>query len=347
MEVAMRPRIPSLTIAAGIWLVSIALLAPAGAQEPFYKGKTIRLIVGLAAGGGYDVYSRTIARHIGKHIPGNPAIVVENMDGAGSLIAANHVYKVAKPDGLTIGHVLGGLFLQQLLGKPGIEFDALKFEYLGVPAQDHFLVVVSKSTGITDVEQWIASKKVITFGGVTPGGGTDDIPNLLRATIGLPVRIVSGYKGTAPIRLAFNSGEVQGVSNAWESLKVTWRKEYESGEAVIVLQATMKSHPELSKIPVAANLAKTDEAKKLIQTVLRVHGPSVRPYVVAPGTPKERVQMLRNAFTATMKDAEFLADTKQSKLDINPLSGQELEENVREIFKLEPALVEKLKEILK
>jgi hypothetical protein len=137
------------------------------------------------------------------------------------------------------------------------------------------------------------------------------------------------------------------VSNAWESLKVTWRKEYESGDAVIVLQATMKSHPELSKIPVAANLAKTDEAKKLIQTVLRVHGPSVRPYVVAPGTPKDRVQMLRNAFSATMKDPEFLADAKQSKLDINPSSGQELEENVREIFKLDPGLVEKLKEILK
>jgi tripartite-type tricarboxylate transporter receptor subunit TctC len=182
----MRPRIPSLTITVGIGLVSIALFASAGAQEPFYKGKTIRLIVGLSAGGGYDVYSRAIARHMGKHIPGNPVIVVENMTGAGSVISANYVYKVAKADGLVIGHFLGGLFLQQLLGKPGIEFDALKLEYLGVPAQDHFLVVVSKSTGITDVEQWIASKKVITFGGVTPGGGTDDIPNLLRATIRSP-----------------------------------------------------------------------------------------------------------------------------------------------------------------
>ncbi len=317
------------------------------AAQDFYKGKTIRLIVGLSAGGGYDVYSRAIARHMGKHIPGNPVIVVENMDGAGSIIAANYVYKVAKPDGLTIGHFLGGLFLQQLLGKPGLEFDALKFEYLGVPAQDHFLVVLSKSTEITDVEQWIASKKVVTFGGVTPGGGTDDIPHLLRATIGLPIRVVSGYKGTANIRLAFNSGEVSGVSNAWESLKVTWSREYESGDAVIVLQAAMKSHPELSKIPVAINLAKTDEAKKLIQTVLRVHGPSVRPYVIAPGTPKERAQLLRKAFADTMKDPEFLADAKKAKLDINPLTGEELEENIRAIFKLEPALTEKLKEILK
>ena len=332
---------------AAIGIFGLNLGVARAATEEFYKGKTIRLIVGLAAGGGYDVYSRAIARHMGKHIPGNPVVVVENMVGAGSILSANYVYKVARPDGLTIGHFLGGLFLQQLLGKPGLEFDSLKFEYLGVPAQDHFLVVVHKSTGITDIEQWIASKKVLTFGGVTPGGGTDDIPHILRATIGLPVRVVSGYKGTADIRLAFNSGEVSGVSNAWESLKVTWAKEYESGDAVIVLQAAMRTHPELTKIPVAVNLIKTDEGKKLLQTVLRGHGPSVRPYAVAPGTPKERLQLLRKAFTATMKDPEFLAEAKKSKLDINPLTGEELEENVREIFRLDRDLAEKIKDILK
>lgn len=334
-------------LAVSVGIVLGGLLAAAKAQEPFYKGKTIRLIVGLSAGGGYDVYSRAISRHMGKHIPGNPVMVVENMTGAGSVLSANYVYKVAKPDGLTIGHFLGGLILQQLLGKPGIEFDSLKFEYLGVPGQDHFLIVVSKSTGIQDVSQWIASKKEIIFGGVTPGGGTDDLPKLLKATIGLPIRVVSGYKGTADIRLAFNSGEVSGVSNAWESLKVTWSKEYESGEAVILLQTGLKSHPELTKIPVAIDFVKHDADKKLLQAVIRVHGPSVRPYAVAPGTPKARVEILRKAFADTMKDPEFLADAKKSKLDINPLSGEELQENIRQIFKLEPELVERLKEIVK
>ena len=127
----MQAKLKCLTWAVG---VAIILHGSCDAQEPFYKDKTIRLIVGLSAGGGYDVYSRTIARHIGKHLPGNPAVIVENMVGAGSILATNYVYKVAKPDGLTIGHFLGGLFLQQLLGKPGIEFDSLKFEYLGVPA---------------------------------------------------------------------------------------------------------------------------------------------------------------------------------------------------------------------
>jgi tripartite-type tricarboxylate transporter receptor subunit TctC len=323
------------------WLVS------AGAQEPFYQGKTIRLIVGLAPGGGYDLYSRVIARQMGKHIPGNPTIVVENMQGAGSVIAANYMYNAAKPDGLTIGHILGGLFLQQLLGNPAIEFDGRKFEYIGVPAQDHFLIGLSKATGITSFENWMASKKSVKLGGVSPGGATDDIPKVLAATLGLPIKVVTGYKGTGPIRLAFDAGEVDGVCNAWESFKSTWRKQVESGEVVLVLQATLKAHPELPNIPVAFDLLKTEEARKLLQVVTRVHGPSTRPYLLPPGTPKERVQILRKAYMDTMKDPEFLADAKKAKLDLNPDDGAGLERNVKEIFDLEPSLAAKLKEILK
>ena len=134
-----------MAVASGDWETAYA-------QSNFYEGKTIRLIVGFTAGGGYDAYTRTIGRHMGKHIPGNPVMIVENMPGAGSMISANYVYKAAKPDGLTIGHFIGGLFLQQLLGKPGIEFDAAKFQYVGVPGQDNFVIGIAKSTGITDVE---------------------------------------------------------------------------------------------------------------------------------------------------------------------------------------------------
>jgi tripartite-type tricarboxylate transporter receptor subunit TctC len=332
--------------------ILVGLLLIAGAEEVFaqanfYEGKTIRFIVGFSAGGGYDAYTRTIARHMGKHVPGNPVFVVDNMAGAGSLISANYVYKAAKPDGLTIGHFIGGLFLQQLLNKPGIEFDSLKFEYIGVPAQDHFILSVAKSAGITDPDKWIASKQVVKFGGVSTGSGTDDFPNLLKATIGLPIQMVSGYKGTADIRLAFNSGEVAGISNSWESMKSTWKKELESGDLTMVLQVTSKPHPELAKVPLAVNLAKTEEAKKLIQTVERVHGPSVRPYVAPPGTPKDRVQILRRAFMDTMKDSAFLAEAKKATLDINAADGAELEQNVKDIFKLESSLITKLKEILR
>lgn len=333
-------------------LITVAYLflqfAGAEAQDDFYRGKTIRIIVGASAGGGYDTYSRTIARHMGRHIAGNPAVVVENMPGAGFLISANHMYKVARPDGLTIGHFIGGLFMQQFLGsRPGIEFDARKFEYVGVPAQDNYMIALHKSAGITSIDQWLSSKTVVKLGGVGVGSATDDIPKVLAATIGLPIQLVSGYKGTADVRLAFHSGEVQGVCNAWESFKSTWSKEVASGEAVLVLQNTAKPHPEQPKLPQAIRYAKTDEAQKLIRALVHSVGPTARPYVLPPGTPKDRVQMLRKAFMATLKDPEFVADATKAKLDINPLDGTELERNVREVFNLDPKLIPRAREILK
>jgi tripartite-type tricarboxylate transporter receptor subunit TctC len=263
------------------------------------------------------------------------------------MISANHVYRVAKPDGLTIGHFIGGLFLQQLLGKPGIEFDARKFEFIGVPAQDDFILGVSKASSITSVEQWMATKTVVKFGGIASGSGTDDVPNILKATLGLPIHLVSGYKGTADVRLAFNSGEIHGVSNSWQSTRSTWRKELDSGQLRVVLQVAQSSHPELKKIPLAADLAKNDEAKKLLQVVVQVHGASVRPYALPPGTPKDRVQLLNKAFMDTVKDPEFLAEAEKAKLEINPLSGEELAKSVLGVFQIEPGLVAKLKDILK
>jgi tripartite-type tricarboxylate transporter receptor subunit TctC len=320
---------------------------PAPAQDSFYKGKTVRIIVGASAGGGYDTYSRTIARHIGKHIPGNPGFVVENMPGAGFRIAANHVYKAAKPDGLTIGHFIGGLFLQQLIGDPGVEFEATKFEYVGAPAQDNYATALSKSTGITSIDQWLKAKTVVKLGGVGPGSATDDIPKVLREAIGLPAQIVTGYKGTADVRLAFQSGEVQGICNAWESFKSTWRKELENKEAVILMQHVAKPHPELPNIPLDISYARNDDARKLVRSIVHTVGPTARPYVLPPGTPKDRVQMLRRAFMDTLKDPEFLADAAKAKLDINALDGAELERSVREVFNLDPALVPKAKELLK
>src|SRR5882762_11218418 len=173
-----------MTVASGHWEM-------VHAQSNFYEGKTIRLIVGFTAGGGYDAYTRAIGRHMGKHIPGNPVMIVENMPGAGSMISANYTFKAARPDGLTIGHFIGGLFLQQLLGKPGIEFDARKFEYIGVPAQDNYMLGVHKSTGITSIEQWLNSKTVVKLGGVGAGSATDDIPKVLAVAIGLPMQLVS------------------------------------------------------------------------------------------------------------------------------------------------------------
>lgn len=316
-------------------------------QDPFYRGKVLRVIVGFPPGGGYDTYTRLLARHWGKYIPGNPTIVVDNMSGAGSMISANHLYKIAKPDGLTVGHFIGGLFLQQLLDKPGIEFDARKFEYVGAPAQDVFLIGVSKASGVTSVQQWIASKTVVKFGGAGFGAGTDDIPALVREVMGLPLQLVAGYKGTADIRLAFNNGEIHGSANSWQSIRSTWRNELESGQLNIILHVALKPHPELTKYPLAGDLVKSDDGRKLIQAVTQVHGASVRPYVLPPSTPKDRVQLLRKAFSDTMKDADFLAEAQKGNIDINPVNGAELEQSVQGVLQLESALIKRLKEVLK
>ena len=327
--------------------LTLCHVSTAFSQEPFYKDKVIRIIVATAAGGGYDLYTRTMARHLRKYIPGEPTIAVENMPGAGHLIGANYVYRVAKPDGLTMGHFIGTLFLQQLLGKPGVEFDAVKFNFIGVPAQDNYMIGLSKTTGITSMEQWLASKRVVKIGGIGAGSATDDIPKVLAATIGLPLQVVAGYKGTSEVRLAFNSGEIEGICNAWESFKSTWRKELEANEVALVLQAIPTRHREVPNVPLAIDYAKTDEAKRMIRSVIHTIAPTVRPYVLPPGTPKDRVETLRRAFVSTMKDPDFLAEAAKAKLDINPLDGATLETNVKEVFNLDAALIPQLKEILK
>jgi tripartite-type tricarboxylate transporter receptor subunit TctC len=330
-------------------LIGLVFLTSSGypASDDFFRGKVVRIIVGTAAGGGYDTYSRVIARHMRKHIPGNPTIIVDNMVGAGSIIAANHLARIAKPDGLTIGHILGAVLFLQVLGRPGIEFDARKFEYIGVPVQDTYAIGLSKASGITTMEKWMASKTPVKIGATDPGGASYDVPKVLQAALGLPIQVVSGYKGTAAIKLAVESGEVAGFCTGWESFKSTWRQALDSGEGVIVVQVVPKPHPELPKVPLAINYAKNDEARKLIQVGGHDPAATARPYILPPGTPKDRVQILRKAFQQTMTDPEFLADADKSLLDINPLTGQELEKTVLELFKVDPAMIAKLNAILK
>ena len=316
------------------------------AQDSFYRNKTVRIIVGGSAGGGYDTYTRTIARHLGKHVPGNPTFVVDNMTGAGSLIAANYTYKIAKPDGLTIGHFIGGLILQQVLGKPGIEFEGTKFEYLGVPAQDTTTIGISKSSAVASIDQWLSSKTMLKFGGVGPGAATDDVTKVVRATVGLPIQLISGYKGTADIRLAIAGGELHGLTNSWESFKSGWIKEIETGAIVIVMQMLPQRHPELPNVPAIFDFVKNDEARRLVQVGIFDYGAIARPYVFPPKTPKDRVQLLRKGLTATYKDPEFLADVQKARLDMNPISGEDLEKVVARVYRLETPIVAKLKEIL-
>lgn len=318
------------------------------AQENYYRGKTVRIVVGFSPGGGFDVYSRAISRHIGRHIPGNPAVIVENMTGAGSLVAANHVFRAAKPDGLTVGNVNGGLFVQQLLGWPGVEFDAAKFEHVGVPVKDKAVCVMTKASGISSLERWMAAKTPIKVGATGPGSATHNVPLILKEALGLPIQLVSGYKGIADVRLAAEGGELAGVCGwTWDSLKATWTRALDGGDAIVVLQTVPQAIPELPKIPLAISLAKSDDAKQLLQAGIHDVADMTYSYVLPPRTPKDGVDTLRKAFADTMKDAEFLADTKKSRLGIDPMSGEELGQTIVRLFKTPASVVAKLKEVLK
>ncbi len=334
-------------IALAIVLVVGAWISLAEAQ-PFYSGKTIRVVVATTPGGGFDAYSRAIVRHMGKHIPGNPSFVVENMPGAGFLIGTNYVYKQAKPDGLTMGNWIGTLVLHQLVGKKGVEFDARRFEYIGAPVKNQDLCLMSKASGITSAEKWVNSPTPVKMGATPPGSTPYDNAMVLKEATGLPMQVVSGYKGTAEIRLAIDAGEVAGLCGlAWASTKVTWRKQLESGEVKVVLQNSALAHRDLPDVPLAVSFAKTDLGRKLIQVAL--HDVSAITYIYSfpPGTPKDRVQIMRKALHDTLADPAFVAEAQKGNMEIDPVSGEEIEKIVNGFFKTEPPVVNKLRELLK
>src|SRR5688572_6496288 len=332
-------------------LMSLALIAAphaalaAAADQDFYRGKTIRFVVGFAAGGGFDAYARAIARHMSRHISGNPSIIVENMTGAGSRVAANFLFK-AQPDGLVVGNFIGSLMLQQILGDKGIEFDGQRFEWLGAPVQDESVCAITKASGINSLDDWFAAKKPVKLGGEAPGANDSDAPRILKAALGLPIQLIEGFKGTSNIRIAAEAGEVDGGCWTWASIRTTWSKGLESGLVKPIIQINPKKAADIPNVPNAIDYAKTAEARVLIES--GTHAPSaiLRAYAVAPGTPKERINTLRTAFNATMKDPEFVAEMDKSKLEINPLSGSEMESIVKKLFGMHAANVAKIREVL-
>jgi tripartite-type tricarboxylate transporter receptor subunit TctC len=316
-----------------------------GHAQEFYKGQTIQIVVGFAAGGGFDAYSRAIARHMGRHIPGNPNIVVLNTPGAGSLIAANQLYK-AKPDGLTIGNFVGYLALNQVLGMPGIEFDARKFRWIGVPISQDGACAITSASGITNVAKWQASKTPVKLGASAVGNVDYNTAKILKDVIGLPVQVISGYKGTSEVRLAAEGGEIAGSCWQWQAIKATWKSALDSGKVAAVMQFGPKAHPDIPNVPLAQSLAKTDEARTLLKTAIEDPNLITIAYAVPPGTQEDRVHLLRQALMETVKDPAFLEEAKKSNLEINPVRGEETEKIVGSFFNLDPELMEKLRSIV-
>jgi len=337
-------RILFLTVAVA-WTIIVPRIS--SAQANFYEGKTIRIIVGFSAGGGYDALARMLSRHMPKYIPGHPTILVENMTGAASLVAANHIFKVAKPDGLTFGHFSGGFAYGQVMGQPGIEFDMRKFVFLGAVARDESAIALTKASGVTSMEKWFAAKTPVKLGTTGPGAfGTDNVVKVVKAALNLPAQIISGYKGTADLRLAAEGGEIDGTSWGWDSMRGTWQKALESGIVVVVLQAVPKAFADLPQVPLAIDLAKTPEAKQLIEYGIHYPSKITKTLALPPGTPNDRAQILQRAIQETAKDPEFIAEADKAKIGLAPVAADDMKKTVEGIFKLDAGLLAKLKTIL-
>lgn len=329
-------------------LVSALAILPAWQQQcfgqDFYKDKIIRFIVGQAAGGGYDTYTRAIARHMIKHIPGNPAVTVENMTGAGSLVAANYLYNQAKPDGLTVANWNSAFVLNQALGDPNVRFDARRFGWIGAPSKGLPVCLIMGFTGLTTFDEIRKSGKALKMGGTAPGSHSVDLPLMLNRMSGTKFNVVSGYQGTAQVRLAMQRREVDGDCTNWESVIATRRDLIDAkGDDKLIpfLIHTRQGDPEVKSVPLFTEVLK-DSVHVSTYRAYMSQMEYQRPLTVAPGTPNDRLETLRRAFKATLADPEFRAEANKLKLDITYVSGEEAAQLANEVLSISPKVKENL-----
>jgi tripartite-type tricarboxylate transporter receptor subunit TctC len=340
----MRATLGSAVILA-LGVFSLAAIPARSSADDFYKGKAIRFVVGQAAGGGYDLSARTIARHMGKHIPGNPAIVVENMTGAGSLIAANYTFNSAKPDGLFVGTWNGALILRQALGDKAVRLDGHKLGWIGSPTKGTPVCGIMAHTGLQTLDDVVTSNREIKMGATGPGSTYEDLPMMLNLTLGTKFKVISGYEGTGTILVAMRRKEVDGGCWTWESMRTTARPMLEAkGDERLIPYLIHRrwEEPEVKNLPLIPDVLKKDPDKLTAYKTWVATYEFQRPYSVPPATPKDRVQLLRKAFADTLKDPEFLAEAKKVKLEVTHTSGEEIEKYVEEMLSITP----KAKELL-
>jgi tripartite-type tricarboxylate transporter receptor subunit TctC len=313
--------------------------------DEFYKGKTIRFVVGLAPGGGYDLSARTVGRHFGKHIPGNPTIVVENMTGAGSLIAANYTYNSAKPDGLFVGIWNSAYVLRQALGDKAVRLDARKLGWIGAPTKGTPFCSIMAHTGLKSLKDVVAAaNRELKMGSTGPGSTYDDLPQILNRTVGTKFKVISGYEGTSTILVAMRRKEVDGGCWTWESARTTARPMLDAkGDDKLIpfLIHSREPDPEVKDLPLVSEVIKGEDNLSAYRTWAGTYE-FQRPFSVPPGTPKEPLQLLRKAFADTMKDPAFLAEAEKSKLETTYVSGEEIEKYVNQVLSITP----KAKELL-
>src|SRR3954466_6966556 len=338
-------RVVSTSIASALIALSATIAAPAQAPANFYKGKNVDLLIGYSVGGGYDVYARLIARHMGRNIPGNPTVTPKNMEGAGSLRLANWLYKVGPKDGPAFGIIGRGTGFDTLLGNKAAQFDATKFTWLGSANNEVSVCVAWNTSGVTKFED-LQTKELIV-GGTSTSADTDQFPRIVNGVLGTKMKVVTGYPGGNEVGLAMERGEVKGRCGwSWSSVISTRKDWYDSKKINVLVQLSLNKHPDLPNVPLVLDLAKTPEQKQIL-TLVFARQALGRPFLAPPGVPADRLAALRKAFMDTMKDPEFIAEAEKAKLEITPISGEEVQKIVVDAYKVDPAIAKRTAELLK
>jgi len=336
----------SLVLSCLVWAVNVQ------AQTPFYQGKTIKVILGTPPGNLYDLWARLIVAHMGKYIPGNPDFIVQNMPGAGHVVAVNHLYTMAKPDGLTIiGTVIPSLYLNQLIGRSEIQFDWSKFSWIGSPARGDSQMYMRTDSPYKTIEDIRTAKEPPKCGATGVTGPDSFLPKLLQETVGTKFSIVTGYPGGQDIDLAVERGEIQCRAFTIEAFfgrepYHTWRKK---GFVRHMFQTAKQRDARLPDTPTVfeiMDLYKTPESGRRLATVLLTAGDMGRPMLGPPGMPADRLKILREAYAKTMNDEQFRADVKKRNYEFDPVGGEELERLAKEVTSQPPDVIERLKKVL-
>jgi len=326
-------------------LAALLLAAAAGGPaqaDDFYKGKRIKFLVGSSSGGGYDTFARVLARHYGKHLAGNPSFIVQNMPGASSRRVANFIYNKAPKDGTTIAGVFSGIPTEPLVNPDKAHFDARKFTWIGSANKGTFVGFVWGTAPVTTLEG-LKTKQMIVG---ASGGATYDFPALANELLGLNFKIISGYTGTKAIGLAMERGEVHGnAGTTWASIKTQHPGWLKDQKVKVFVQYARDKHPELADVPQMMDLAKNDNDRQALN-LMYVRQEYQRPYIAPPGLPADRVKILRAGFNATVKDPAYLDDAKKRRLEIAPLTGEQIEALIAEVYKTPKAVVDRVRAIL-
>ena len=322
----------------------LAMAAPVAAQPDALAGKSVQMIIGFGPGGGYDLWARTVGRHIGRHLPGNPTVIAQNMPGAGSYTAASYLFNIAPKDGSVLGIIARDAALGPLSGAAGARFDPTKLSWIGTPAKETNVCIAYHTAQVKTVQDLFDKQLIV--GDTGPGTGTRSYPRVLSELLGMKFKLVGGFPASSDVFLAMERGEVEGICESLDSIKIRRPDWIATKQISILFQGGAEPNPELKGVPFVLDLARGGEQKQAIEFLYAGQGIG-RPFVAPPDLPANRLKMLRDAFNATMKDADFIADAKKSKLDLEPEDGEHLTALIMKIYATPKPIVDRVTALIK